>query len=250
MAKATVTCTCKECGATFTKETTKQNRREADAWEAWAVNNYDQCPSCWGKAEREAEKARGLVLEITMLPFSYDCPIQLAFVGDTYSYKDEIKALGGYSFGQIEAPGLFGVLSTHRPPKGWSQLCKIDGMDAEIAKAAAIGAKIENKVTEMDLLAHAQALKSRETKAKEVAEKKEADKAALDNAIAAIVKPTKPACYPTGKWNGKIYGSKTKSIYVDGDKVDITASEVKEIEAYQAAREVYNQQIKTIKEAK
>ena len=60
MAKATATCTCKHCGKTFEKITTKANRREADRWEEWAKTYFDECESCFKARmaqEREAENA-------------------------------------------------------------------------------------------------------------------------------------------------------------------------------------------------
>ena len=62
MAKAIAECTCKTCGAKFEKFSFKRNRREADRWEEWAINYYDECDECAKKriaAEREkaAEEA-------------------------------------------------------------------------------------------------------------------------------------------------------------------------------------------------
>lgn len=57
MAKAIATCTCKTCGATFTRETIKRSRSEADSWEAWAVENIDTCPDCYRAQQQQKEKA-------------------------------------------------------------------------------------------------------------------------------------------------------------------------------------------------
>ena len=46
MAKASVVCTCKLCGLTFRKEATKTSRKEADSWESWAKDYFDECPDC------------------------------------------------------------------------------------------------------------------------------------------------------------------------------------------------------------
>ena len=54
MAKATITYTCKVCGETATASTTKHNRRDADAWEAWAIDHYDTCPDCYRKMQEQA----------------------------------------------------------------------------------------------------------------------------------------------------------------------------------------------------
>lgn len=61
MAKASAVCTCKTCGETFTVSTFKTNRREADSWEKWAADHYDECDACRTKrieAERAAESAK------------------------------------------------------------------------------------------------------------------------------------------------------------------------------------------------
>lgn len=55
MAKATATCTCATCGATFTRTNICRNRREADGWEAWAAANFDECDACY-----TARKASGI----------------------------------------------------------------------------------------------------------------------------------------------------------------------------------------------
>lgn len=58
MAQAKARCTCKYCGNEFTKIKTCGNRREADSWESWAADHYDECPECEAKrleaANREA----------------------------------------------------------------------------------------------------------------------------------------------------------------------------------------------------
>lgn len=56
MAKASVTCTCKNCGKTFEVSTVKQNRREADRWESWAASAYTECDEC-RKERLERERA-------------------------------------------------------------------------------------------------------------------------------------------------------------------------------------------------
>lgn len=56
MAKATVTCTCCECGKSFTASRTLATRAQANNWEAWAKSNIIQCDDCRTK-EREAQKA-------------------------------------------------------------------------------------------------------------------------------------------------------------------------------------------------
>ena len=58
MAKATVKIICKECGKEFEATATKYNRREADAWEAWAVEHITTCPECKKAAAQAKAKSR------------------------------------------------------------------------------------------------------------------------------------------------------------------------------------------------
>lgn len=67
MAKARATCTCKTCGATFTRETIKRNRSEADSWEAWAAENIDTCPGCF-RAQQQKEKELEAAARSSQLP--------------------------------------------------------------------------------------------------------------------------------------------------------------------------------------
>lgn len=60
MAKATITCTCPECGATHYYTAMCHNRREADSWEHYHADEATTrlCPDCYAKqrAEQRAEE--------------------------------------------------------------------------------------------------------------------------------------------------------------------------------------------------
>ena len=64
MAMARANCRCKTCGTEFEKIALKRNRAEADSWERWAVEYYDECDDCTKKrldakhAEEAAEAAK------------------------------------------------------------------------------------------------------------------------------------------------------------------------------------------------
>lgn len=63
MAKASVKCLCKHCGATFISEKKCCNRRDADSWEKWAVAHFDMCPECFKKEQAE-KLSKGEVVEM------------------------------------------------------------------------------------------------------------------------------------------------------------------------------------------
>ena len=55
MAKATVTCTCCECGKSFTASKILASRDQANNWKEWAKSNIIECDECKEKA-RQAER--------------------------------------------------------------------------------------------------------------------------------------------------------------------------------------------------
>lgn len=235
MAKAKVTCTCKYCSSEFVKETTKSNRREADSWESWALVNYDECPSCYGKRMREEEASKPVSASIKLDPYNKLLIIVLS--GNTKLVKDELKAIG-YRWGEEPMSGFFGFMSMARPRFCWQKSVspeKIDDVEEELKSA---GIKYTIDISDIDLIAYRDKL-NRERKAEE--ERKEA--------ISKLEKPIRPECYPAGKWNGRFYGSARSgySIYVDGQKTTISAERKSEIEEYIEKRDRYNDAVKKIK---
>ena len=61
MAKATIECTCPECGAKHAWSVTCYNRREADNWEQYHADEATTrlCPECYRKARNAAATAAG-----------------------------------------------------------------------------------------------------------------------------------------------------------------------------------------------
>lgn len=84
MAIAKVSLVCRCCGESFVAKATKQNRAQADAWEAWARENIEICPDCYAKAKKEKaleekkEKVRAWVGDHT-LPALSGTPKQVAW---------------------------------------------------------------------------------------------------------------------------------------------------------------------------
>lgn len=61
MAKAIAICKCATCGQEFEVTAIKPSRRDADSWEKWAVDHYDECHSCYEarkKAQQEEESRK------------------------------------------------------------------------------------------------------------------------------------------------------------------------------------------------
>lgn len=143
MAKAKAECICKTCGSTFYKEKACYNRKQADEWEAWASQTFDEGPACWSKRKREEEKAQGLVACVRLnSPYAAargEPTVAIVFEGDTFPYKDELKARGAkwtdvYPLSEEQkAGGIFtGLLATREPPKRWVIYTSPEQLEAKI----------------------------------------------------------------------------------------------------------------------
>ena len=149
MAKATAICTCKTCGAKFEKTAIKRNRSECDSWEAWAVETFDECPSCWGKRKREEERSTPVYAEVTVSPFEGKFNIVLR--GNTYPFKDSAKQMG-FRWMEEPASGAFGLLDMKAPRTAWVYVCNKDGLEDICPKLDAAGIKLESKISDFDAL--------------------------------------------------------------------------------------------------
>lgn len=236
MAKATATCTCAKCGATFTRTKICYNRRDADSWEDWAVANFDECTACYTArkaAEREAAAAAEaelpLTLHMTGYPDRRDTPVVLFFGGDTVPRKDDIKALG-YRWAFADDYITYGY-SVRRGERKWIKVVPQEDAISEIERAKALGAAIDSRFISMEHLAKQAADKSERVAAAEAS---------------GITEPVKPACYPAGRWNGKIYGTAAYGyrIYVDNAEVQINDEDASELRAYAEARREWEHAIK------
>ena len=199
------------------------------------------CKECYKKQMQEKEEAEGLIFNATVLPYIDDDDgsilLNVWFSGNTKLYKDDIKSLGGYRWGERESADDF--FSVNKPPMCWNKIIKLDDLKNEITKATSIGA--DNVISDSGLFAMVHYQIALE-KQKEWREKK--DK------IAKIEKPSCPPVLKGHKWNQKIYGkSGNYSIYPDGEKVSITDEEAEEIKAYLTATEEYNKKVEEVKNA-
>lgn len=149
MAKATATCTCRKCGSNFEKTATKQNRREADAWEEWAKANFDLCPECYKAEQRAAEEAAGLIAEIrlddtvALVKGRAEAAITVTSCG--YQYREQLRALG-YRYTEdvpSDKSGLGGLLSDllSAPKKYWAKRIGPDDFESAANEIHALGGK-------------------------------------------------------------------------------------------------------------
>jgi hypothetical protein len=234
MAKYNVTFSC---GHTETKELFgKHTDRERKI--KW-FEEEGLCSECYKKHMQEEREKMPLILNIGLDVYAHsDTPFELSFGGNSYSVKDDIKALG-FRWGEIE--GGFASIMDLKPNCAWIKRVSFDDLNAEIEKIKNCFPEIEIKkvFTDVDIGAYKYAV-----------EKKNARESACKEELETVQRPITPECYPKGKWNGKFYGSSTKGycIYIDGEKTPVSNQEKEEIEKYQSEMELYRNKAKKIKQ--
>lgn len=248
MAKAKCTCTCKNCGAEFIREKTCRNRTEANDWENWAVNTFDECPKCYGERMRKEEEARPLTISVSVS--IYPPQILLTAGGNTREHKEKLKA-AGYHWGYADEGGFLGMLSM-TPRMTWQKVIPLvdknldseefkDFLTHEFEQIDKLGAIGKAAYTQTDLILCGRRLSEVQ---KENAEKQ----AAIDK----LEKPERPDWLPKGRWNGKIYGSaRTEfSVYIDNCKVTFSQDQKKELMEWLNAKEKFKNEVEKIKNGK
>lgn len=196
------------------------------------------CPVCYREKQQQLDKERGLVLTVNLDPFHPAAPVVLIFVGDTKPHKEEIKALGGYRWDDLPPTGLFGLMSSKRPGKGWFRYCTPTELQVEVQKAQGIGAKLERKFSDADYCL-----------LRESVAKYEKEKAAQQAKLNALTKPTPPEVISGKRWNGIIYGKSGRyTIYPDTVKTEITDEQAQQLEQYVKEEKEYHAEVAKIKE--
>ncbi len=222
MAKYNITYSCghEGCAELFGKVTERE--RKIKWFEAEGL-----CPECYKQYMRDIEKDMPLTLTVTIDSTYHDRPLTLMWSGPTKDHKDEIKALGGYCWSEY-----WDDYGSMRPHMAWGKSVSVDELESEIERVQKKieGVKIVDAINYITLAFY---MEKRAEKAKKEAEVKKR--------IAAIPKPVRPACMPAGHWNGTIYGSERNgySIYIDGNKITISKSDIKDIKRYAQAKKDY-----------
>lgn len=174
---------------------------------------------------RKADKELGLVLTVRLQPFGKEMRVRLAFIGDTYPHKDNIKKLGGYRFDYVDATNLSEMLSASEPLKTWTKVISLDDMETEIEKAKGIGAKINSDITHTALT---EAILINQ-EIKKTIEAREAEEAKAK----AEAEQAKPEIIQKKYWNGKVYGKAGKyRVYLDNKETYITDAQAEELKAW------------------
>lgn len=146
MAKYDVTYSCGHEGTVDLFSKTSERERKLAWYEHTGV-----CPECYKKQQREKEEKEGLILNVAIDPYNQKKPVKLSFTGNTYPLKDEIKALGGYYYGDC-ATGFLKLFA--QPTKCWQKDCSLDDLEQELIKASELNPTVNNSINEVDIAAY------------------------------------------------------------------------------------------------
>lgn len=197
------------------------------------------CKECYKKKMNEERKEAGLNFNATVLPSIDESDGEILlfvwFDGDTMPYKDQIKAIGGYRWG--ERASADDLLSFSRPPLCWNKIVKAKCLKEEIDKALSIGAK--NLISDQGLFLMANY---------QIAIKKQNKWIEEHDKISKLKTPDVPNILIGHRWNQKVYGkSDNYTIYLDNVKTEISNEQKIEIENYLKQIDEYNKKVNEIK---
>lgn len=222
MAKTQVTFSCGHTGTVELLGKYADRERKIKWFESEGL-----CPECYKASKRTEQESTPLTLVIDCDP--YDQSIILHFDGNTMPAKDAIKA-AGYKWDELNV-GTFGILNLHIT-RAWQKSIKLDNLDAEIKSLSELNPQIRNNISTFDKIAFAN-IKS--------------DQDAKQAKINAIPKPAMPEKLIGKKWNKSVYGkSGNYTVYLDGQKVNLTDADAEEFKSYVAANETYQKTIAEI----
>lgn len=214
------------------KETERERKIE------WMETSMS-CPECFKAEQERKNKAMGIVVSFGTTINPESTKIAVSVVGDTTPIKETLKELG-YKYGELlGGRGIMGLFDTTKAPWGWQKFIEFVDLQAAAAEVDTLikPKKIINNVSALDIevLKMALAGKAEREAVEEIKKEK----------INSIEKPIRPACYPTGRWNGTIYSG--NRVYVDNKEVKMSAEDAEEIKKHQVATKKYQEAVKAAK---
>ena len=240
MAKYNITYSCGHEGTVQLFGKSEERERKIKYYEEFGL-----CTECYKKQKQEENAKLGFLIGGSVadtLSEKGEIQICLSFVGDTLPHKEEIKALG-YRWTAVDASQMAYM---RKPDMGWVKVVPYEHLEEEKEKAFAIGAKeaeisdreLENQKERYQEMLSEQKLFRKHNKKKLEAQKQLAD-----------LLPEKPECIRDGHWNEKVYGKAGRySIYLDGNKVNISDEEAVGLEEYLGNMEKYRKKKKELME--
>lgn len=198
---------------------------------------YGLCEECYKKHVMEKEKNEDLVFNAEVLPWidnEGDIIISAWFTGSTLTHKDQIKTLGGYTWGHCSCS----MYTLNHSDFFWNRILKLKDLDEELKKVESINAVYE---ISQDKLCSTNGYKKAKLEQKKWNDAKQA--------IGETKKPIAPEIIRDKKWNRTIYGKAGNySIYPDGDKTFISDEQAEELRNYLTLLAEYRNKLNEIEE--
>jgi len=240
MAKYNITYSCGHEGTVQLFGKSEERERKIKYYEEFGL-----CTECYKKQKQEENAKLGFLIGGSVadtLSGKGEIQICLSFAGDTLPHKEEIKALG-YRWTAVDASQMAYM---RKPDMGWVKVVPYEHLEEEKEKAFAIGAK-ETEISDRELAnqkeRYQEMLSEQKLFRKRNKKKLEAQKQLAD------LLPEKPECIRDGHWNEKVYGKAGRySIYLDGNKVNISDEEAVGLEEYLGNMEKYRKKKKELME--
>ena len=238
MAKYNITYSCGHEGTVQLFGKSEERERKIKYYEEFGL-----CTECYKKQKQEENAKLGFLIGGSVadtLSGKGEIQICLSFAGDTLPHKEEIKALG-YRWTAVDASQMAYM---RKPDMGWVKVGPYEHLEEEKEKAFAIGAK-EAEISDRELAnqkeRYQEMLSEQKLFRKRNKKKLEAQKQLAD------LLPEKPECIRDGHWNEKVYGKAGRySIYLDGNKVNISDEEAVGLEEYLGNMEKYRKKKKEL----
>ena len=239
MAKYNITYSCGHEGTVQLFGKSEERERKIKYYEEFGL-----CTECYKKQKQEENAKLGFLISGSVadtLSEKGEIQICLSFAGDTLPHKEEIKALG-YRWTAVDASQMAYM---RKPDMGWVKVVPYEHLEEEKEKAFAIGAKEAEMISDRELAnqkeRYQEMLSEQKLFRKRNKKKLEAQKQLAD------LLPEKPECIRDGHWNEKVYGKAGRySIYLDGNKVNISDEEAVGLEEYLGNMEKYRKKKKEL----
>ena len=201
---------------------------------------FGLCKECYKKQLDETDNKKSLEFNIEMLPeINEENGQPLVYVwfgGNTKPNKEAIKSLKRYWWQKVESSE--DTFWYTKPKLAWGRTIDLSEINSEIERAASIGAKL---VTPTKGLLH--------TISYSIACEKQKAWKTKNEMIKTVKKPDVPKIIANQRWNNKVYGrTKNYSIYINGEKINITDEQAEDLKRYAVEKEEYTKKVDAILE--
>lgn len=206
------------------------------------LETFGICRECYKKKMQEENERSGMHLYIEATgdidEENGDILLYLYIDGNTKPHKEKLKELG-FRWGARSSS--MDCLSERRTAMCWHVIIDSADLKKTVEDVDASGIGVELATSKMSLI---------QSMAFHIAVEKRSNWTEIQKKIAEIDRPKKPSMLEKKRWNRKIYGKSGRfSVYLDGDRHDISDETASELERYAGMLEKYEAMVNDIKKA-